>query len=197
MEQKSRGKIIAIIGAPASGKSTLAKMFGKKLKARVFLEGEEQHLPDYIKKNIAQNKNGLQTILYFHNKTVNQYLEALKLKEKGIVTILDTFWFSNIFYLDTMIKDKNERNLLIDLISVTGKLLSLPDVIIYIQAKNETIKQRITDRGRSFEKNFLKNAIQINRDHDKYLRMLNNAKLIKIKAEEIDINKILKSINKI
>lgn len=192
-----KGKIIAIIGAPASGKSTLVKKLGKKIKAKILLEGEEQNLPTYIKRNIAENRNGFQTILYFHNQTIKQYKKALRLKEKGQSSILDTYWVSNIFYLDTMLDNKKEKQFFLKLISKTKKIFPLPDIIIYIQAKNKTIKKRLLKRGRSFEKSFIKNAVMINRNHDKGIKIIENNRVLKVKAENINIDNILKKIKKI
>ncbi len=189
------GKIIAVIGAPASGKSTLVRKLGKKLKARIFLEGEEKHLPGYIRENIAENKNGFQTILYFHNQAIKQYLEALNLKKKGKTVILDTFWISNVFYLDTMLNNKDERRLFLNLINMTKRILPLPDIVIYIQIKDETIKRRLVKRGRTFEKYFFGSAVMVNKDHSKYLRMTGKSKIFKVKSENININNILKHIN--
>lgn len=198
---KKEGKIIAVVGGPASGKSSLINQFKKNYKVKIFLEGEEKNLPNYIKKNINKNKNGLQTILFFHNQTIIQYLEALRLKEGGNNVILDTFWLSNLFYLDTMLSDKNEKTLIKNLIKLTNQILPLPDIILYLEADNKTIRGRLYKRGRSFEKNFIRSALKINKAHYDYfnnrknIEELSQSKIIKINVENFDFHFFAKQIN--
>jgi deoxyadenosine/deoxycytidine kinase len=197
---KNKGRIISIVGAPASGKSTLIRYFRKNYKVKTFLEGEEKDLPVYIKRNIEKNKNGLQTILFFHNQTVKQYLKALQLKNKGYDVILDTFWISNLFYLDTMVPDRNEKKLIKDWIELIAKTMSLPDVIIFLKIDNKTLKDRLFGRGRKFEKDFLKGAEQISKSHNDYFKSkkrkkyLLESKIITANAKDFDCEALAKKI---
>ena len=86
-----KGKIIAVVGAPATGKSTLVRFLQKEFGFRTILEGEEKDVPSFIKTNIAKNKNGFQTIVWFHNRLIEQYSKALKIKSKGQAYRLNIF----------------------------------------------------------------------------------------------------------
>lgn len=186
---KKKGKIIAIVGAPASGKSSLVKFLQTDLNAKVFLEGEDGDLPSFVKNNIEENKNGIQTILFFHNQTISQYLQALNLKECGHYVILDTFWLSNLFFLETMLEHSHERSLIKDLIKTTGKIFSPPDILIYLEAADETIRNRLLQRGRNFEANFLESALKISRAHQNFFAGKNikiKSRVIKLNAEDFD-----------
>jgi deoxyadenosine/deoxycytidine kinase len=197
---KNKGRIISIVGGPASGKSTLIRYFEKNYRVRTFLEGEEGDLPVYIKKNIEKNKNGLQTILFFHNQTVEQYLKALQLKDKRRDVILDTFWVSNLFYLDTMMPDRNEKKLIEDLINLTAKTLPLPDIIIFLKIDNKTLKDRLFGRGRKFERDFLEGAKQISKSHNDYFKSkqsreyLLESKIITANAKDFDCETLAKRV---
>jgi deoxyadenosine/deoxycytidine kinase len=164
------GKIIVVVGAPSSGKSTLIRNLKNHYKIEVFLEGEEKDFPHYIKENIKHNKNGLQTMLFFHNLSVFQYIKAMRLKNKGKIVLLDNFWFSNIFYLDIILKNKNSRVLVKNLVEWTNKILPLPDIIIYLETTKRLIKNRINARKRIFEKDFLDQADKINKNHITYFK---------------------------
>lgn len=198
---KNKGRIISVVGAPASGKSTLIRYFKENYKVKTFLEGEEGDLPAYIKKNIEKNKNGLQTILFFRNQTVKQYLKALRLEDKGHDVILDTFWVSNLFYLDTMVPDRNEKKLIEDLMELTAKILSLPDIIIFLKIDNKTLKDRLFGRGRKFEKDFLEGAKQISKSHNDYFksrqsrRYLLGSKIITANAKNFDCETLAKKVS--
>jgi deoxyadenosine/deoxycytidine kinase len=190
---KKIGKIIAVVGAPASGKSTLVSSLAKIRKVRYFLEKEEE-LPGYIKDNIKRNKNGLQTILFFHNRAVDNYIKSIKLKSEGKTVILDTFWLSNLFYLDTMLPNKNERELIKKFVKLIAKFFPMPDSILFLDVSDKILKERLEKRGRKFEKDFLKSAIRISQAHRNYFR--NNLKKITltINADKLEPRAIAKII---
>lgn len=193
---ENKGEIIAIVGAPSIGKSTFVRYLGDNYRVKTFLEGEEHNWPDYIKENIAENKNRLHITLYFHNRNVAQYIEALKLKNDSHQVILDTFWLTNLFFLDDKIyKSQAEQDLVRDLILQTNKSFPLPDKIIFLQADNELIRERCLGRGRSFEKNVLENFYRVNDLHNEFFAQqaqaeFPNSQIIKVRAADIDYDKI-------
>ncbi|MBU0648493.1 deoxynucleoside kinase [Patescibacteria group bacterium] len=189
-----KGKIIAILGGPASGKSTLIRRLKTRYKVSAFLEGEESDLPLFIKRNISKKINGLQTILFFHNQSVGQYLDALKLRNAEKDVLLDTFWISNLFFLDSMLSDKNERQIVEKLIFQTSRYLPAPDRIVYLKADSKTIRQRTRSRARKFERGFIEEAQKINSAHDRHLgkksRYFKSAPLIKVNVKSFDFSEI-------
>ncbi len=190
---KKKGEIIAVVGAPASGKSFLINEWKKKYDITAFFEGEEKDLPKYIKSNIRLSENGLQTTLYFHNQAVRHYLKALKLKNEEKSVILDTFWLSSLFYLDIVLTNKNEKGLVNDLIQLTLDIFSMPDKIVFLDVSNKTLKERILKRGREFEKNFLNKALKISKAHKEYFA-IHKTNLNKIEADVLDPNLLAKAL---
>lgn len=195
------GKIITVVGAPSIGKSTLVRNLDKYYNVKAFFEGEQSYWPEYIKSNIANNKNRLQTTLYFHNQNVRQYVEALKLKKENHHIILDTFWLTNLFFLhDGIYPNKEEQDLVRDLIGATNKSLELPDYIIYLAGTDELIKKRALSRGRDFEVNIFENFYKVNKAHadffesDQVKKELPSCKIIKISATKIDYNRLTDEI---
>ena len=194
---KNKGKIIAVVGAPATGKSTLVRFLGKKLKAKIILEGEEKDVPKFIKDNISKDKNGFQTILWFHNRLVKQYLKALEWKKEEKVIVLDTFWLSNIFYTSTMLKNKKEREIITDMIKTTEKILPYPDIIIYLKSDKKTIKEWMEKRGRSFEGKFKEYLETISKEHEDYFKnknIIKGSKIIKINITKERLPDIIRKI---
>lgn len=183
------GKIIAITGAPGSGKTTLLKNLAHLYRIEAVFE--DDNLPDYIQDNIKTNHNGLQTILYFRNILVKKYIEAQKLKTDGITVVLDTFWLSNLFYVDTLLHDEHDRQLTKELIEGTELFVPMPDIIIQLDADDRTIAERIAVRGRAFESSFAEQAIRINRDHRAYFRQATSSSIVlPLYSESLDAEKV-------
>jgi len=140
----SEGKIIAVVGAQSSGKSTLVnRIIAKNSLWKGFFEGES--FPKYVTDAFSNPEKRLQAFLYFHNKWVEQYIEAERLRDQGRVVILDNYWLSNLFYIDTLIND-DEKEQIIKLIENTARLFSPPDGIIYLDINIKTMIQRIRER---------------------------------------------------
>ncbi len=195
------GKIIAIVGAPACGKSTFTRYLAEYYKVKTFHEGETNTFPEFLKDNIKNNKNRLQTVLYFHNLTIQQYLESLQDRKNGHNVVLDTFWLSNLFYVvDSILQDKNEQQLVKDLMEGCLKTLKLPDIVVFMYARDEIIKERLAKRGRDFEKDKAKSYMEVNDYHKLYFRSpdlcdkLPGSKIVCVNAEFIDFDQVAREV---
>lgn len=163
-----QGRIIAILGAPAAGKSYLIRRLRAEYPVESIMEGEEDDLPAYVKRNLKENINGLQTNLFFHTLCIGQYLESVKLRDEGKLVLLDAMWFSNFFYLAEQLPDPDDLKLMRELIRLTIPTLSSPDTIVYLRCPDAVIRQRLIGRNRSFEQNFLDFAFAVNREHEAF-----------------------------
>ena len=143
---KTKGKIIAVVGAQASGKSTLVnKLVLNNPAWKAFYEGES--FPGYVTNAFTDPNKRILAFLYFHNKWIKQYIEAQKLRDDGRVVILDNFWLSNLFFLDTLL-DEDEKKLISVLIDNTSQLFRSPDAVIFLDVDIETMTQRIRERNK-------------------------------------------------
>ena len=195
------GKIIAVVGAPACGKSTFARYLAKNYKVKTFHEGEANTFPEFVKDNIKNNKNRLQTVLYFHNLTIAQYNEALQARKKGQHIVLDTFWLSNLFYVvDSILDNKDEQRLIEGLVNGCIGLWPLPDIIIFMYARDEIIRARLAKRGRDFDKNKAQNYMDVNDYHKAYFNSadlcekLPGSKIVCVNAEFIDFDQVAREV---
>lgn len=188
------GKIIAIVGAPRSGKSFLANLLARHyIKSRVFLEGEEPDFPERIKEDIQKNIRPLERALWFRNKSVEKHFLALKHKEKGETVILDTFWASYQLYIDAL-TEGFKNNILKELAKIDNETLNYPDITIFLNTTESGIKKFIELGGRQFDKaeDFIVNqALPVNKLHQEFF--INNknlpGKIIVIQREELDFAK--------
>jgi len=191
----SEGKIIAVVGAQSSGKSTLvAKIAEKNPIWKAFYEGES--FPKFVTTSFLDPHKRIHAFLYFHNKWVEQYIEAERLRDLGRVVILDNYWLSNLFYIDTLIND-DEKEQIIKLIENISQLFHPPDGIIYldidIKTMNQRIRERISKGGRFWEntEEWLSEPISVKRRYDEFfdgsgsMRWLSEeTKILKIKATD-------------
>lgn len=169
---KAKGKIITVLGAQASGKSTLVDDLQKHINHSVgFYEGEE--FPQFVIDAFDDSATRIRAFLYFHNHWLNQYIEAEAIRQAGGVAILDTFWLTNLFYLDTL-ADENERQLIQDSIITASKIFNPPDAVIYLEIETEQMVQRIKDRAKARNRpweaddDWLVEPLSVKRRHDAF-----------------------------
>lgn len=144
---KRKGMIISIVGNSSSGKSTLAKLLAKHYGGVLIEEGEPHTYPRRIQDNLEEkewNKN-LQTILWFRNKQIKNYMVAQKFKEEGNIVILDTSHYTHMFYHNELI-DPFDRYVANELGRIDLQIFPWPDITIYIKSTKDTIKEFIAKR---------------------------------------------------
>jgi deoxyadenosine/deoxycytidine kinase len=147
----NQGFIIAICGGPGTGKSTLVHKLTEHYGATPVFEGEE--FPERVKENLRDNKNQLESRLFFRNLSTRMYLEAERLKKFGELVIIDTFWLTNHVYTETWLDHDFHKELMNNLYELDSKFLSMPDLMIILESDKERIREFIMNRGRLFELN--------------------------------------------
>ncbi len=185
-----RGKIIAVVGAPGSGKSFLVKKLKEYLNAEAFFEGEEKDLPEKIIENLSKQVNNFETILWFRNQRIKDFLKALELKEKGKNIILDTFWITNQFHINSMLNNF-EKKVALDLGALDLKSFPMPDLIIFLKIEEKDIRKSIKLRARNFDQNesFIKRILSINKEHKDFFKKNKFKNLLIIDKNKFDFSK--------
>src|SRR3989344_1092399 len=152
-------KIIAIIGAPGVGKSFLVEKLSKKLNA-ISIQEEERGIPDRIIENFKKDIRHMETILWFRNKCIDNMKRAIELKNKGNIVVMDTYLLSNELHITTMTSGF-EQEILLKQARADRENMPKPDIIIFLDASEETIKKFTFKRGRDFDTNekFIKRLI--------------------------------------
>lgn len=145
-----KGTIIAIVGAPRSGKSFLAKKLAEYFNASIFLEGEEQDIPSRIREDIAKNIRPVERITWFRNRLVNNYLDADALRKEGKTVVMDTYWMSVAPYVPVLTTGF-EADLCREMLDTDLRALSRPDVVILLENSPENSKKFIAAGGRAFD----------------------------------------------
>ncbi len=145
----TRSYIIAVCGGPGTGKSTLVHKLRDHYEAEAIFEGEE--FPERIKENLSRNENQLESRLYFRNLLTKMHLRAEQLKQAGKLVIMDTFWLTNDVYSENWLEHDFHKELMRDLSELDTRFLSMPDLMIILEADKTKIQEFMMKRGRLFE----------------------------------------------
>lgn len=188
----SKGKIIAVVGSPRSGKSFLSKILADHYNADVFIE-DANVFPARILEDLAKNVRPLERSLWFRNQLVRKYREALVSKKEDRFAILDNFWLSWQLYLGVLDIDF-EAELLREVADFDREILGWPDIIIFLKVRESSIRKFIKLGGRDFdqmEEYITKQVLPVNRSHQKFFE--NNtdipSKVIVLERDDMDFLK--------
>lgn len=200
----NKGKVIAVVGGPRSGKSFLVNLLAKHYGVTAILEGEEQDFPERIREDIQQNIRPLERIVWFRNKLVKEYFQALEMKKQEQIVVIDNFWISYQLYIDALAKDF-EGQIVHDIALIDRQTLEWPDLIVLLSLSEDGIRDFVKRGGRKFDNNedFIRNqALPIHKLHnDFFSREDIKGRVILLQRDDLDFsresdfNDLLEKIN--
>ena len=145
----NKGNIIAISGAPRSGKSFLVQRLAEHLGYEPLPE-EEHGIPDFLQDDIKNNTNSLRRVLWFRNMQVLRTLRATQAAQTGNNMLLDTFWLDNHAYIDVLLQS-HDNDVAKNNASIDMQCMPWPDVILYLRNSEETTKRFLTQGERTYD----------------------------------------------
>ena len=180
--------IISVIGAPGVGKSFLVERLANKLNGVSILE-EGRGIPDRIIENFKNESRQMETIIWFRNKLREDIKKALDLKKQGKIVIMDTWLVSNELHITTMTSGF-EQEILLNQAQFDRKFMPQPDVMIFLDASEETIRKLTEKRGRDYDTNekFIQRNLSIKKAHENYYNQ-NKGSLVYINRDNLDFEK--------
>lgn len=184
------GKIVAITGAPRSGKTYLVGKLAQVLQYVPYLEGENDSFPDFITSDIKHNENSVRRILWFRNKEIKHFISAQAAKEKERGVLLDTFWIDYQMYINVLLQG-NDRATVQEMADLDLQTLPWPDVVVYLKNDEEGTKKFLELGGRDFDQNLFNETIApLQRSYDTVLKLIPSAtKLISIDRTHMDFDR--------
>ncbi len=147
-----RARYIVVEGPIGVGKTALATLLAKSLRARKTFEMVEENpfLSNFYADRV---KFAFQTQLFFLLSRFRQQQELWQQDLFAQVTISDyLFAKDRVFAAITL--DANELALYEKIYELMGPRVIKPDLVIYLQARGEVLLSRIKKRGRDFERKF-------------------------------------------
>ncbi len=193
--------IIAIIGGPGVGKSFLVDKLAQYLKAETILENVEE-IREKIIENLKKDIGQMETIIWFRNKCIKDIEKALRFKSESKIVVMDTYLISNELHITTMTSGF-EQEILLEQAKFDRKYMPKPDVVIFLDASEEKIRELTLKRGRDFDTNekFIQRNLSIQKAHQDYYNKNKNS-LVHINRDNLDfekeedLNKVVEKINR-
>ena len=176
---------VAIEGVIGVGKTSLAHLLEERLNAKLVMEkfDENPFLPDFY---LDPERYAFQTQLFF---LLSRYRQQQELRQTEVfhkLVISDYMFVKDRLFASLNLDDK-EMSLYDSVAKILEKNILNPDLVIYLQAETPKLMERITLRGRDFEKNMSPDYIDaLNQVYNEYFFRYLESPLLIINTNDID-----------
>ena len=176
---------VAIEGVIGVGKTSLAHLLEERLNAKLVMEkfDENPFLADFY---LDPERYAFQTQLFF---LLSRYRQQQELRQTDVfhkLVISDYMFVKDRLFASLNLDDK-EMSLYDSVAKILEKNILNPDLVIYLQAETPKLMERITLRGRDFEKNMSPDYIDaLNQVYNEYFFRYLESPLLIINTNDID-----------
>ena len=176
---------IAIEGPIGVGKTSLSKLIGEKLGARLVLEEFEEN-PFLSEFYNDPERYAFQTQLFFLLQRYRQQHELRQVDMFQNLVIADYMFIKDRLFASLNLNEK-EIELYDTVANLLEKNIIKPDLVIYLQGSTSSIMKKIVDRGRSIEKNITSDYIDaLSQVYTEYFFRYQETPLVIINTDNID-----------
>ena len=176
---------IAVEGTIGVGKTSLAKILGERLEAKLILEEFEENpfLVDFYK---DPERFAFQTQLFF---LLSRYRQQQELQQTDLFTkalISDYMFVKDRLFAALNLNDK-EMGLYNSVARILEKNVSSPDMVIFLQSDTDRLMLNIKKRGREYEKSIdWKYIDALNMIYNEFFFRYDKSPLLIINTNDID-----------
>ena len=176
---------IAVEGTIGVGKTSLAKILGERLEAKLILEEFEENpfLVDFYKN---PERFAFQTQLFF---LLSRYRQQQELQQTDLFTkalISDYMFVKDRLFAALNLNDK-EMGLYNSVARILEKNVSSPDMVIFLQSDTDRLMLNIKKRGREYEKSIdWKYIDALNQIYNEFFFRYDKSPLLIINTNDID-----------
>ena len=176
---------IAVEGTIGVGKTSLAKILGERLEAKLILEEFEENpfLVDFYK---DAERFAFQTQLFF---LLSRYRQQQELQQTDLFTkalISDYMFIKDRLFAALNLNDK-EMGLYNSVARILEKNVSSPDMVIFLQSDTDRLMLNIKKRGREYEKSIdWKYIDALNQIYNEFFFRYDKSPLMIINTNDID-----------
>ncbi|MFZ7112261.1 MAG: deoxynucleoside kinase [Desulfatiglandales bacterium] len=176
---------IVIEGPLGVGKTSLALKLAERLNAQTLIEDMEENpfLEDFYQ---DPKKYAFQTQVFF---LLRRYKQATEMSQIGLfkrAMISDYLFDKDRIFARATLND-NEFWLYDQIYQILKKRITTPDLVIFLQAKTEVLRERIRKRDRRYERSIsLKYLDSINQAFNDFFFHFSDCPLLVVNASQID-----------
>ena len=176
---------IAVEGTIGVGKTSLAKILGERLEAKLILEEFEENpfLVDFYK---DAERFAFQTQLFF---LLSRYRQQQELQQTDLFTkalISDYMFIKDRLFAALNLNDK-EMGLYNSVARILEKNVSFPDMVIFLQSDTDRLMLNIKKRGREYEQSIdWKYIDALNQIYNEFFFRYDKSPLLIINTNDID-----------
>ncbi len=185
-ERRSLPGYIAVEGPIGAGKTTLARRLAETLNYEVFLEqtAENPFLERFYR---DPRGHALQTELFFLFQRAEQLRDMRQNNLFEQVRVSDFLVDKNRLFAEVNL-DADEFQLYENVHQHLTLDAPAPDLVVYLQAPTEVLRERILHRGAGHEHNISANYLeQLNEAYTRFFHFYDDAPLVIVNATELDI----------
>ena len=176
---------IAVEGTVGVGKTSMAKVLGERLDAKLILEEFEEN-PFLVEFYKDSERYAFQTQVFF---LLSRYRQQQQLQQTNLFTktlISDYMFIKDRIFAALNLNDK-EMSLYNSVAHILEKNVSSPDMVIFLQSDTDRLMQNIKIRGREYEKMIdWKYIDALNQMYNEFFFRYDSSPLLIINTNDID-----------
>jgi deoxyguanosine kinase len=176
---------IVVEGPLGVGKTSLVQLLSERINAKAILEETEEN-PFLLNFYKDPTRFAFQTQIYFLLRRFQRQEEINQMELFKRVVISD-FLFDKDRIFARFNLDDREFSLYEQMFNLLKASIIKPDLVIFLQARTDILKERIKKRDREYERSIsLKYMEQINQAFNDFFFHYNDTALLVINASDID-----------
>ena len=178
-------RYIVVEGPIGVGKTSLIELIGENFGSRVVLERvtENPFLPRFYQN---PKRYAFQAQMFF---LLSRYQQQRELSQQDLFSqsIVCDYLFAKDRIFASVNLDDDELALYQQIYELMDQRIPRPDLVIYLQAPTEVLRQRIKLRGRGYEREISREYIEaINEAYNRFFFSYNETPLLIINTAEVD-----------
>ncbi len=179
---------VAVAGNIGSGKSSLTRLLSKHYNWQAYFESVEDnpYLSDFYG---DMNRWSFNLQVYFLSKRFNDHKKIVEgnvsvIQDRSIYEDAEIF-AKNLYLIGKM--DERDYTNYVELYKVMTAYLRPPNLLIYLDARIETLLKQISRRGREYEQSIPREYLEQLRDHyQDWIQRYKLGPLLVIPSDEVD-----------
>lgn len=180
----TQAPLLVFEGPIGAGKTTLASMLARHTGFRLFLEkfDENEFLSDFY---ADRTRWSLPMQLWFLAERHKQLTEISALQHTPIVA--DYSGIKNGVFAEMLLKNRESR-LYASLDASLARTVRLPDVIVYLDASDSLLLERIKRRGRDYERHIDATYLKdLRRSYETHISQLDTVRVVRFDTGQFDL----------